>query len=112
MENNGIKTLEEVSSFNDLNLHESFRAHMLYEEVSGESFKPTNLKSILIFFYATIMACNREFASDFDTFVDWLDGHPSYVEDFMEWLTGQLKRKVVKETTDTEAEGKEPPFHH
>ena len=109
-----IKNLEEVNVFEDLNLHESFRAHMIYEEIVGETFHPKNLKHILIYFYSCVMACNRDLAADFDDFTDWLDIHPTMVESFTNWMIEQLKRKVVKEPDSTEKEAGEKgePFQN
>lgn len=108
-----IKNLNEVNIFEDFNLHESFRSYMIYEEITGENFKPTNLKSILIFFYANVMACNRDLACDFDAFVDWLDEHTTMVTTFTEWIMANVQRNMVKqkETTGEEA-GKEEPFQN
>lgn len=109
-----IKQLAEVKEFKDFNLQrESFRAHMIYEEVMGEPFKPTNIKHILVYFFANVMAVNKELAVDFDEFVDWLDIHPEMVTDFTDWLVDILKRGVVKGKETPEEEGtKEEPFHN
>lgn len=106
-----IKQLAEVKEFKDFNLHESFRAHMIYEEVMGEPFKPTNVKTILVYFYANVMASNRELSNDFDEFVDFLDIHPEMVSEFTQWLTDNLKRNVVNKSEATQEEvSNEEPF--
>lgn len=106
--NQSIKNLDEVKNFSDFNIHESFRAHMFYEEITGESFKPTNLKSVLIFFYSNIMACNRELPVDFEAFIDWLDNHTEMLMEFTDWLTSSLTRTVTKQPAGEEAGEKEP----
>ena len=108
-----IKTLEQVTKFEDLNLHETFRTHMIYEDVTKESFTPTSIKNVLIYFFANTMACNRELAVDFDEFLDWVDKNPNMVSDFIDWLTKSNKKNVVKseeQPTSEEAE-KAQPFH-
>lgn len=108
-----IKNLEEVKNFSDFNIRESFRAHMIYEEITGESFNSTSitkLKSILVFFYANVMARNRELAVDFDTFIDWLDEQPGMLTDFMEWLISSSTRTVAKQDKTGEEAGEQEPF--
>lgn len=105
-----MKNLDEVTKFEDFNLHESFRAHMIYEEIVKEQFKPNSIKNVLLYFYANVMACNRELDADFDQFLDWLDTKPTMVEEFTNWIIDNVKRKVVKDTDGGEASDKEP-FH-
>lgn len=108
-----IKNLNEVDKFEDFNLHESFRSYMIYEEITGENFKPANLKSILIFFYSNVMACNRDLTCDFEAFVDWLDEHSTMVSAFIEWITSNVQRNVTKQKEATgEEAGKEEPFQN
>lgn len=108
-----IKNLNEVQSFNDFHIKESFRAHMIYEEITKETFKPTNLKSIIIYFYSCVMAANRELPADFEVFVDWLDDNPDYLNEFVEWYRSTLMKGVVKnEQPAGEEAGEEKPFQH
>lgn len=107
-----IKTLEQVTKFEDFNLYESFRTHMIYEEVTKESFTPTSIKNILIYFFANVMACNRELAVDFDEFLDWLDKNPDMLNDFIDWMTKSNKKDVVKSEEQPSEEAEKPqPFH-
>ena len=106
-----IKNINDVKSFEELNLRESFRSHMIYEEITGESFHPTNIKNVLIFFYSNIMAVNRELAIDFEAFVDWMDEHPEYLGMFVDWFTANLHRNITKQPAGEEA-GEQEPFQN
>ena len=106
-----IKNINDVKSFEELNLRESFRSHMIYEEITGESFRPTNIKNVLIFFYSNIMAVNRELAIDFEAFVDWMDEHPEYLGMFVDWFTANLHRNITKQPAGEEA-GEQEPFQN
>jgi hypothetical protein len=92
----GIKNINDVKSFEELNLRESFRVHMIYEEITGESFRPSSIKNILIYFYSHIMAANKELTIDFEAFVDWMDEHPDYLGKFVDWFTDNLHRNITK----------------
>ena len=107
-----IKNLNEVTKFEDFNIHETFRAHMIYEEITGEIFRPDGLKSMLIYFYANVMAANRDLTCDFDQFIDWLDDHANYITNFTEWLTNTAKRDITKQDNGEEAGEKQEPFHN
>lgn len=106
-----IKNINDVKSFEELNLRESFRSHMIYEEITGESFRPTNIKNVLIFFYSNIMAVNRELTIDFEAFVDWMDEHPEYLGMFVDWFTANLHRNITKQPAGEEA-GEQEPFQN
>lgn len=105
-----IKTLQQVTKFEDFNLHESFRAYMIYEEIMKEHFKPDSIKNILIYFYSNVMACNRDLVADFDEFIDWLDTNPTMVEQFTTWLINTAKATTTKNQDGEEAD-KGDPFH-
>lgn len=71
----------------EVELHYSFRALMIYEEILGESFtEPKSFKEIMIFFYSIVLASTKEKDILFDDFVDWLDSSPEVFKEFVEWL--------------------------
>jgi hypothetical protein len=71
----------------DVELHYSFRALMIYEEILGESFtEPKSFKEIMIFFYSIVLASTKEKDILFDDFVDWLDSSPDVFKKFVDWL--------------------------
>lgn len=74
-------------------LKNTFRAHIIYEQITGKTFSPKNLTDIITFFYSTVMACNSELTITFDEFLNYLDENPEKLNEFVTWLTEQDKRQ-------------------
>jgi len=70
----------------EIELKQSFRAHIIYEQVKGETFQPKGLTEIITFLYCVIMASAPTLELEFNDFVNWLDGNPSTVSDFSDWM--------------------------
>lgn len=68
----------------------SFRALMIYENITKKSFNPKSLTEILVFFYSIVCASVRDNTVDFDEFMDMLDSHPEMIQDFSEWLVNVM----------------------
>lgn len=69
-----------------------FRALMIYERLTDESFTAANLNQIITFMYACLAASDIEFTMTFDDFLSWLDDNPTVLSDFSQWLISQFKR--------------------
>ncbi len=74
-------------------LKNTFRAHIIYEQITEKTFAPKNLTDIITFFYSTVMACNNELTITFDEFLNYLDENPEKLNEFVTWLTEQDKRQ-------------------
>jgi len=78
--------IKDITNFKDLNLHQTFRAHIIYEQIMGETFGSNQgLIGIITFFYANVIASNKEWDLDYDEFMDWLDERPQMLEEFAQW---------------------------
>lgn len=65
----------------------SFRAMMIFENITNKSFKPTGLNDIIIFFYSCLLGATKgKEIIKYDDFLDWLDENPNEVENFSNWL--------------------------
>lgn len=75
-----------------------FRALLIYENITNESFQPKGLNSMLVLFYSCIMAGNKDAVIDFDTFVDALDEQPEKLNEFSEYIVSMMaKNKNISE---------------
>lgn len=74
-------------------LKNTFRAHIIYEQITEKTFAPKNLTDIITFMYSTVMACNNELTVTFDEFISYLDENPEKLNEFVTWLTEQDKRQ-------------------
>lgn len=75
----------------ELELKYSFRAMMMQENITQKSFALSSYTDIIAFFYAVILASNKDVTIDFDEFIDWLDENPMEMEKFSEWITDNIK---------------------
>ena len=87
---------------NEIELKYSFRSFMIYENITGKSFQPTNLTDILIFFYSTILGSSKNADLKFDEFMDLIDMHPELVTEFSEWLTNtsEINNEIENKAKD------------
>lgn len=68
----------------------SFRALIIYENITKKNFNPTSISDILIFFYSILCSSGKGDIFDFNEFMDIIDENPSLVAEFSEWLTKTL----------------------
>lgn len=71
-----------------VSLKYSFRALMIYENITNKSFNPKGISDVVIFFYSVVVATTKDNTITFDDFLDWLDDNPTVINDFSVWLTG------------------------
>lgn len=103
-----MKDLKDVKNFEDLNLRQTFRAHIIYEQIMGESFNSTaGLNGVIVLFYSHIMGSNKDASIDYDDFMDWLDEHPEMLTQFTEWYL-KVSGAKMKPTEEGAEEGKKP----
>lgn len=98
----------------EYNIKYSFRALMIYENITHKSFNPKTISDMIVFFYSIVLASNKGCELLFDDFLDWIDENPDKVNDFASWLNDtftqndQISPKPdIKEETKKEAEENE-----
>ena len=74
----------------------TFRAMLIYEKITDKSFSPLGLSDVLMFFYGTILAVDKDIEFSFDEFLDFCDENPNLVAEFADWLTRVIKQKAAK----------------
>ena len=77
----------------EIELKQTFRAHIIYEQITGNTFSEKNVTDIITFYYSTVMAANPELVITFDEFIGWLDEDPNRLTEFVNWLTDNDKRQ-------------------
>lgn len=83
----------------------SFRAMMVYENITDKSFAPNGLSDIIIFFYSCILAASKgQDVIKYDDFIDWLDENPIELENFSNWLLELMKQQhgLIRKTEQKE----------
>lgn len=81
----------------DLELHYSMRMYIIYENIMGKalSFENTNsYTSLVVLFYsavaATIQKNKLNLVINYDDFMDWLDEHPTSMQEFSDWFAKNI----------------------
>lgn len=93
----------------DIELKFSFRALMIYENITQESFSPDNLTNIIFFFYSVILGSIKNKNIDYDEFMDWLDENPNAITEFTNWLTEVNDLNAQKQGKEEYSEEDEKP---
>lgn len=98
----------------EYNIKYSFRALMIYENITHKSFNPKTISDMIVFFYSIVLAANKGCELKFDDFLDWIDENPDKITDFSSWLTDtftqqdeisnkpEIKEEVKKEAEENE----------
>lgn len=87
----------------DIELKYSFRAMMVFEEITGNSFSFKGVKDLIIYFYCTIVASDKDLDLDFDYFMDWLDSNPEELNNFTEWVVSHNKKNTyIRQNQETD----------
>ena len=83
----------------EIELKYTFRAYIIYEQITDENFTPKGLKEIITLFYSFLMSSDRDNTITFDEFVDYLDENPTVLDEFSQWLKEhmEVQRRVSKE---------------
>lgn len=83
-----------------------FRSLMIYENLTGESFQPNGLNSLLTLFYACLMAGNKDATIEFNDFVDELDEQPEILTEFSNYIVSVLNKNNNISEKEEETEPK------
>ena len=95
-----------------IDLKYSFRALMIYENITQKSFNPKGISDVVVFFYSVVVASTKDTTLSFDDFIDWLDDNATAINDFSVWLTSVfnaqsgLVNKDIKPESNTEVDEK------
>jgi len=86
----------------EITLKNSFRSHIIFEQITDHTFNGKNLTEIVTYFYCVVMASDPDLSIDFNEFIDWLDDEPERLTEFTEWLVETNKRSNSLTTSKTE----------
>jgi hypothetical protein len=93
----------------DVELKYTMRSLMIYEKIYGKTFQPEGLSEMMVYFYSTILASDKNVKLSFDEFLDMLDNNPEMLTDFANWLTATTSvNKYIKNEEETPEENPDP----
>ncbi len=84
----------------EIELRYSFRSMMIYEKITGTSFNPKGVTEIMIYFYSSILASDKNIDLSFEEFMNWIDENPNALNDFTMWITSTLTKNSVLNESD------------
>lgn len=99
--------MEIVMNGKTISLKYSFRALMIYENITQKSFSPKGLSDVIVFFYSVVVSSSKNTTLSFDDFMDWLDENPTAVAEFSEWLSQVFAHQASMVNQDVKVEKKE-----
>lgn len=77
----------------EVELKQTFRSHIIYEQIKGETFQPKGLTEIITFLYCVVMASAPTLEVDFEQFIEWLDSNPGAIGEFSQWMVDNSRRQ-------------------
>ena len=73
----------------------TFRALMLFEQITNKMFTIETFTDQLIFFYCILVSSNTENTLTYDQFMNALDDNPSLLQDFKKFLITEIYQTLV-----------------
>ncbi len=92
----------------EIELRQTFRSLMIYEKIVGETFAGKGVTEMMIYFYSTVLASDKDLELSFDDFIEYVDENPNLLNEFTMWLQEIAKRNqpFKDDTTKDDTEPK------
>lgn len=74
----------------EIELKNSIRAYMIYENVEGKSFTFSSVSDLVTFFYCTIVSSSKDYSITLDEVIDEIDKNPNLIQEFSTWLESSI----------------------
>lgn len=83
----------------EIELKQTIRALMLYENIENKTFNPTTTTDFVTYMYCVVVASSKDYSISFEDFMDAIDENPDKLKEFSEWLisTSQNQNKLKKD---------------
>lgn len=76
----------------EVTLKYSFRCFFIFENIMNRSFQPNTTTDVLVFFYSTIMASEKNLDFNFEEFLDLVDEQPELIGEFATFIADAVKK--------------------
>lgn len=70
----------------EIELKQTIRSLLMYENIKGESYVPKSLNDILLYIYCVVISSAKDYSLDYDAFIDWVDEHPEELEKVVKFI--------------------------
>lgn len=81
-----------------IELKNTIKSLLLYENIAEESFTPSNLQAIIIYLYCVILGSSGDYTIQYDDVIAMLDENMDILTEFGDWLNTvtETQNKVKK----------------
>lgn len=92
----------------EIQLKYTFRAMMIYENITEKTFEPKGITEFILLFYSIVMASDKELSLSINEFMDWLDNNQDKLNEFIQWLSHTLlvRNEMSQKSEDGDGEKK------
>lgn len=89
----------------EIELKQTIRSLLMYENIQGESYQPKSLNDILLYIFCVVVSSSKDYSLDYDTFIDWVDEHPDELTQIVQFIqqTQQNQNNIKKNKTKKKA---------
>lgn len=77
----------------EIDLKITMRAMIIFEKIADKPFNPITITDLILYFYATILACCPDFEMTFDNFLSYLDDNPSLFKQFTDFINSENEKQ-------------------
>lgn len=77
----------------EIDLKITMRAMIIFEKIADKPFNPITITDLILYFYATILACCPDFDMTFDYFLYYLDDDPSLFKQFTDFINSENEKQ-------------------
>ncbi len=75
----------------EIELKQTFRSLIMYENLTEKAFEPKTFQDILVFLYCIVLTSSKDYSLiTFDEFIDFIDEHHQVLADMTKWLSDQF----------------------
>ena len=74
-----------------IELRQSLRALIMYENITQKSFEPKTFQDILTFLFCIVLTSSKDYTLiTFDEFIEFLDENHQVLSDMIKWLNDEF----------------------
>lgn len=84
----------------------TFRALMLFEQITSKMFSIDNLTDQITFFYCLLLANNPDDTMTYDEFIDAIDDDSTILNQFQKYLADEANKRNIYNTVEVDDEKK------
>lgn len=80
----------------EIELKQTLRALIMYENITDKAFEPKTFQDILTFLYCIVLTSSKDYSLiTFDEFIDYIDENHQVLEDMIKWLNTELTNNNI-----------------